>query len=88
MDKNIAIYFEYDDGWMIVLYCNGKNVKYWNCDEHYWDDACEYINLLNKYEKVLKLHLKLKAHEDIDKYDIFDLTESDIEELKSISRER
>ena len=83
--NNKFIYFNYGDGWMILLYENGKNTKYWNDAEDYYDDVCWIIKKTG-YETV---EIKVKDYDELEDYldehgiDVFNLTEENIEELKS-----
>ena len=43
--KRYAFVFDYDRGWMIVLYQDGKQSKYFNSAEDGWDNSIDYMNL-------------------------------------------
>lgn len=38
--------FDYEEGWMILLYENGKNIEYFNSAEDNWDKS---IRMLESY---------------------------------------
>lgn len=43
--KRYAFIFDYNEGWMIILYQNGKQSKYFNSAEDGWDNSIDYMNL-------------------------------------------
>lgn len=87
--KNKVIVFDYEEGWMILLYKDEDNTKYWNFNEDDWEDAWEYISLLKEHEEVEIIEPKLKTYDAIGEFkkefgDIFNLTEKAFEYLRSI----
>jgi hypothetical protein len=73
--------FKYDSDWMILLYKEGKEYKYYNSAEDGWDNAIDHVNDFvelggNKY------YYQLPAYEYVSSIDVFSLKNEPIEELK------
>lgn len=81
------IIFDYD-GWMILLYENGKQTEYWCSDANNWNSVWKIIDIAKKsYLDTEVIHIKYDDEIDdiVERYDIFNLTKNDIEELKLLS---
>lgn len=80
MKERYTFMFEYENEWMIVLYENGRNVKYFNNSDNDWDDALDYVDLFlenggNMYQ------YELPSYSYIIDLDIFNLKNQPLEEL-------
>ena len=83
MKERYAFMFEYENEWMIVLYENGRNVKYFNNSDNDWDDALDYVDLFlenggNMYQ------YELPSYSYITDLDIFNLKNQPLEELAEV----
>lgn len=66
MMKEVYI-FEYEEGWMIFLYQDGKEHKYWSCAEDMWDDVWDIIYLLELPEENI-YHYRMDSFEQYKEY--------------------
>ena len=79
--KRYAFIFDYNGGWMIILYQNGKLSKYFNIAEDGWDDSIDYMNLFlengwNRY------YYQGHSYEDVANIDVFSLSDEPIKQLE------
>ena len=74
--------FAYGRDWMILLYKDGKQNKYWNSAEDSWGDVLDMIDLLElPKENIFRYQM-----EDYDQVcevvdDVFNITEDNIADL-------
>lgn len=80
MRERYGFIFEYENEWMIVLYENGNEKKYFNKDEDYWDDALDYVDIFLENGGDLYQY-KLPSYSCIENLDIFNLKNQPIEGL-------
>lgn len=76
--------FDYDEAWMILLYKDGREYKYWNSNEDMWDDVLDMIDLLelpkeNIYRYQLDNYDQLNSLVE----DVFDITAEEIIALEN-----
>lgn len=81
MKERYAFVFEYENDWMIVLYENGINVKYFNSAENDWDDSLDYVALFlesggNRY------WYNLPSYNYIENLNIFELENHPIKDFE------
>lgn len=83
MMKQVYI-FDYKEAWMILLYKDGKEYKYWNSNEDMWDDVLDMINLLElPRENVYRY--KLDNYDQLNSLveNVFDITAEEIITLEN-----
>lgn len=76
--------FDYKEAWMILLYKDGKEYKYWNSNEDMWDDVLDMINLLElPRENVYRY--KLDNYDQLNSLveNVFDITAEEIITLEN-----
>lgn len=78
MKERYAFIFYYEGDWMIVLYEDGDNTKYFNSSKDEWDDSLDYVDMFlenggNKY------YYKLPSFEYVCDLDVFNLKNHPIE---------
>lgn len=71
--------FDYKDAWMILLYKDGKENKYWNSNEDMWDDVLNMIDMLELPKENI-FRYKMDSYDQVNEYvnDVFDITEEEI----------
>lgn len=79
--KRYAFVFDYERDWMIVLYQDGKQSKYFNSAENDWDDSLDYVDIFlenggNRY------YYQGHTYDDIADIDIFSLKDEPIKQLE------
>ena len=79
--KRYAVIFDYNEGWMTILYQNGKHWKYFNSGEDGWDNSIDYMNLFlenggNRYE------YQGHTYEDVANIDVFSLSDEPIKQFE------
>lgn len=67
--------FDYGRDWMILLYKDGKEDKYWNSAEDSWDKTWDIINLLDLPKENI-YYYKLDSYDHVNSLveDVFDIT--------------
>ena len=86
--KNVYI-FDYKEGWMILLYKDGKEDTYWNSSEDDWDRAWKVIDLL-ELPKENVYYWKLESYDRVNQIveDVFYLNEYEIRYLEQFRLKR
>lgn len=75
--------FEYGRDWMILLYKDGKENKYWNSAEDSWDDVLGMIDMLDLPVSEVYRY-KLESYEQVCQIveDVFDIKDYEIKYLE------
>lgn len=81
MKERYVFIFDYPESWMIVLYENGINTKYFNSEDSNWEDSIFCAELFvenggNEY------YYKLPSYDVISDIDIFELKDYPIDSLR------
>lgn len=81
MRERYVFIFDYTGGWMILLYEDGTNTKYFNSAEDGWDNSIDYANMFveNGGEKY---YYMLPSYDYVKDIDVFELGNHPIEQLK------
>lgn len=82
MKERYAFIFDYNGGWMILLYEDGINTKYFNSAENGWDDSLDYTDLFIGNGGT-KYHYMLPSYDFIKNIDVFGLGNHPIEALRN-----
>lgn len=77
-----AFIFDYTEGWMIVLYENGVEEKYFNSAEDGWDNSLDYTNMFVG-ESGTKYYYQFSEYDLVADIDIFSLENKPIKTLES-----
>lgn len=73
--------FEYGSDWMILLYKDGKEYKYYNSAEDGWDNSLDHANDFVSMGGA-KYYYQLPDYEHVANIDVFSLKNEPIEELE------
>ena len=82
MKERYAFIFDYDGGWMILLYEDGINTKYFNSSENGWDNSLDYMNLFIAHGGK-KYYYMLPSYDLVKDIDVFELENRPIESLEN-----
>ena len=79
--------FDYKEAWMILLYKDGREEKYWNESEDDWDKTLDIIELLDLPKENI-YHYKLESYDHINQLvkDVFEITDDEIKELEKFRK--
>lgn len=74
--------FEYERDWMILLYKDGKEDKYWNSAEDSWDKTLDIIDLLELPEENIYKY-QMEDYNQVCEVveDVFNITKENIADL-------
>lgn len=74
--------FEYERDWMILLYVDGEENKYWNSAEDSWDKILDIIDLLELPEENIYKY-KMEDYNQVCEVveDVFNITKENIADL-------
>lgn len=81
MKERYVFIFDYPEDWMIVLYENGEEIKYFNSSENNYDDSLFCAELFVENGGTT-YHYKLPSYDIISDLDVFELNNQPIESLK------
>lgn len=70
--------------WMMALYKDGKNIKYWSCDEHDYDSVWDYINIIKENHQLEEIIIRYEDWKNAFDIDICYLTQDEIKDLRQL----
>lgn len=82
MKERYVFIFDYDGGWMILLYENGINTEYFNSAENGWDNSLDFADLFIE-NGGKKYYYMLSSYELIEDINVFKLENRPIESLEN-----
>lgn len=82
MKERYVFIFDYDGGWMILLYEDRINTKYFNSAENRWDNSLDFADLFIE-NGGKKYYYMLPSYDLVEDIDVFKLENRPIESLEN-----